>query len=144
MQSPRHSRRSFLKKQAAATAVVAAAVTARSADTYELYAVTKGRIRQSVVPWCFNPMKPREVVDLAARLKLPSVELISPELWPVLKEKGMTCAIASSHGFSKGFAHVEEHDQCLETLRKNIDLASNAGVPSIITFSGFSPRPFHG
>jgi hydroxypyruvate isomerase len=82
-------------------------------------------------------MKPREVVDLAARLKLPSVELISPDLWPVLKKKGMTCAIASSHGFSKGFAHVEEHEQCLENLRKNIDLASNAGVPSIITFSGF-------
>jgi hydroxypyruvate isomerase len=138
MPTPRHSRRSFLKKQAAATALaVAAAGTARSADAPELYTVTKGSIRQSVVPWCFNPMKPRDVVDLAARLKLPSVELISPDLWPVLKEKGMTCAIASSHGFAKGFAHLEEHEPCLENLRKNIDLASNAGVPSIITFSGF-------
>jgi hydroxypyruvate isomerase len=63
--------------------------------------------------------------------------LISPDLWPVLKEKGMTCAIASSHGFSRGFAHPEEHEQCLSVLRRNIDLASNAGVPSIITFSGF-------
>ncbi|HWN95556.1 MAG TPA: TIM barrel protein [Methylomirabilota bacterium] len=95
------------------------------------------RINQSVVPWCFNPMTPREVVEMAARLKLPSVELISPDLWPLLKEKGMTCAIASSHGFSKGFAHQEEHQQCLDVLRKNIDLASNAAVPSIITFSGF-------
>jgi hydroxypyruvate isomerase len=94
-------------------------------------------INQSVVPWCFNPMTPREVVEMAARLKLPSVELISPDLWPLMKEKGMTCAIASSHGFAKGFAHREEHEQCLEVLRKNIDLASNAGVPSIITFSGF-------
>ena len=95
------------------------------------------RINQSVVPWCFSPMTPREVVEMAGRLKLPSVELISPELWPLMKQKGMTCAIASSHGFSKGFAHQEEHEQCLETLRKNIDLASDAGVASIITFSGF-------
>jgi len=138
MQTQRLTRRSFLKTQAAATALAATGIqTASSAEVPPLYSVTKGRIRQSVVPWCFNPMKPREVVELAARLKLPSVELISPDLWPVLKEKGMTCAIASSHGFSKGFAHTAEHEECLANLRKNIDLASAAGVPSIITFSGF-------
>src|SRR5688572_26115089 len=103
----------------------------------DLYSVKHGRIQQSVVPWCFNPMKPRELIDIAALLKMPSVELLSPDLWPVLKEKGMTCAIASSHGFARGFAHPGEHDQCLTVLRKNIDLASDAGVPSIITFSGF-------
>ena len=138
MQAQRLTRRSFLKTQAAATAIAAAGThSATSAEAPPLYSVTKGRIRQSVVPWCFNPMKPREVVELAARLKLPSVELISPDLWPLLKEKGMTCAIASSHGFSKGFAHTEEHEECLASLRKNIDLASAAGVPSLITFSGF-------
>ena len=138
MQAQRLTRRSFLKTQAAATAIAAAGThSATSAEAPPLYSVTKGRIRQSVVPWCFNPMNPREVVELAARLKLPSVELISPDLWPLLKEKGMTCAIASSHGFSKGFAHTEEHEECLASLRKNIDLASAAGVPSLITFSGF-------
>ena len=131
------TRRSFLKV-AAATAALAGTHPALAADTAAaLPTVSKGRIRQSVVPWCFNPMKPREVVEMAALLKMPSVELIAPEHWPLLKEKGMTCAIASSHGFSKGFAHLEEHETCLDTLRRNIDLAANAGVPSIITFSGF-------
>ena len=32
--------------------------------------------------------------------EIGKVELISPDLWPVLKEKGLTCAIASSHGLS--------------------------------------------
>ena len=137
MQAKRVTRRSFIKVQAAATALATAGLPSARAEEAALYAVTKGRIRQSVVPWCFNPMKPRELIDVAAQLKLPSVELISPDLWPVLKEKGMTCAIASSHGFAKGFAHIEEHDECLASLRKNIDLAANAGVPSIITFSGF-------
>jgi hydroxypyruvate isomerase len=103
----------------------------------ERYTPKNNRIQQSVVPWCFKPMSPREVIEMAAALKMPSVELIGPEHWPLMKEKGMTCAIASSHGFSRGFAHQEEHQQCLDVLRKNIGLASNAGVPSIITFSGF-------
>jgi hydroxypyruvate isomerase len=136
MRAKRVTRRSFIKSQAA-IATAAAIGAARSAKAIELYTVKNGRIHQSVIPWCFNPMKPRDLIDVAARLKMPSVELISPDLWPVLKEKGMTCAIASSHGFAKGFAHKEEHDQCIEILCKNIDLASNAGVPSIITFSGF-------
>jgi len=127
-----------MKAQGTATLAVAGLGSSVAASAAaELHTVQHGRIRQSVVPWCFNPMKPRELIDVAARLKLPSVELISPELWPVLKDKGMTCAIASSHGFSKGFAHKEEHDECLQTLRKNITLASNAAVQSIITFSGF-------
>ena len=142
MQANAQTRRSFLKTSTAAavasTALTGAAPVSAAENTPARPATgNRGRIRQSVVPWCFNPMKPREVIDLAASLKMASVELISPDLWPVLKEKGMTCALASSHGFSKGFAHLEEHEECLGTLRKNIDLAANAGVPSIITFSGF-------
>jgi hydroxypyruvate isomerase len=132
------TRRSFMKTKAAlATATAAGLGKGAAAETAELYSVRNGRIHQSVIPWCFNPMRPRDLIDIASRLKMPSVELISPDLWPVLKEKGMTCAIASSHGFAKGFAHKEEHTQCLDVLRKNIDLAADAGVPSIITFSGF-------
>lgn len=132
------TRRLFLKTQTAlATAAITGSRRTIAAEAAELYSVRNGRIHQSVIPWCFKPMPPRELIDLASRLKMPSVELISPDLWPVLKEKGMTCAIASSHGFARGFAHKEEHEPCLDVLRKNIDLAAQAGVPSIITFSGF-------
>lgn len=138
MRKPSLTRRSFMKVQGAATLAAAGlGAVGLPGRAAELYTVQRGRIQQSVVPWCFNPMKPQEVVELAARLKLPAVELISPDHWPLMKQKGMSCAIASSHGFLKGFAHVEEHEECLNTLRKNIALASNAGVPSIITFSGF-------
>jgi hydroxypyruvate isomerase len=82
-------------------------------------------------------MTPQQLIDASVKIGLKSVELIGVEHWPALKEKGLTCAIAGSHGFAKGFAHKEEHAQCLDVLRKNIELASKAGVPSIITFSGF-------
>ncbi|HSH94213.1 MAG TPA: TIM barrel protein, partial [Roseimicrobium sp.] len=83
------------------------------------------------------PMPPQELIGHASQMGLPSVELIAPEHWPLLKEKGMICAISSSHGFSKGFAHPEEHAECLEILRKRIDETSAAGFPAVITFSGF-------
>jgi hydroxypyruvate isomerase len=111
-------------------------VAARAAVVEE-YKVLRNRIQQSVVPWCFRPMTPAELIEHAHRMGMASVELIDPEYWPELRKRGMTCAISGSHGFSKGFAHTEEHEECLETLRQRIDLCAAADVPSVITFSGF-------
>lgn len=133
------TRRTFLKRQvtlSAAAAAVAPSFCAEAAEA-ELFRVKNGRLQQSVVPWCFKPLTPAQLIDAAAGIGLKSVELIGTEHWPALKARGLTCAIAGSHGFTRGFAHKEEHDACLEVLRKNIDASSDAGVPSIITFSGF-------
>src|SRR3712207_8035030 len=45
------------------------------------------------------------------------------------KKNGLICAISSSHGFAKGFAHREEHDECLAKLRESIEATSAAGFP---------------
>ena len=82
-------------------------------------------------------MPVEELATHSARLGLKSVELVAPEHWPALKKLGLICAISSSHGFAKGFAHREEHDECIASLRKNIDATAAAGWPSVITFSGF-------
>lgn len=102
-----------------------------------LYRVQHGKIRQSVVGWCFKPMPIPELIAHAAKIGLESVELIAPEYWPQVKEAGLTVAIAGSHGFAKGFAHVEEHAECLKALRERIEQAAAFGCPSVITFSGF-------
>ena len=95
------------------------------------------RIHQSVVPWCFNPMPVDELAKHAAALGLKSVELCDPKHWPMLRELGLTCALAGSHGFAKGFAHREEWDECLAILTKRIGECAAAGVGRVITFSGF-------
>jgi hydroxypyruvate isomerase len=110
---------------------------ARGTDEPQPYTAKNGRIQQSVIHWCFKPMPVEELANHAARMGLKSVELVAPENWPTLKKLGLICAISPSHGFTKGFAHKEEHAECLEILRKQIDLTSEAGFPSIITFSGF-------
>jgi hydroxypyruvate isomerase len=134
------NRRSALKRMGGGLALSAAATLPSIADANDepqLYVAKNGRIQQSVIHWCFKPMPADELAGHAARMGMKSVELVAPESWATLKKLGLICAISSSHGFTKGFAHKEEHAECLATLRKNIDLTSEAGFPNIITFSGF-------
>src|SRR5262245_19795961 len=142
MKPPNVTRRSALKTIAVAAAVGVAGHAQQKTDGSPAagaghYRVTRGRLRQSVVPWCFNPMPVPELAGHAASIGLKSVELCDPRFWPALKEHGLTCAIAGSHGFAKGFARTEEHDECLTMLRKRIEECAAAGVDRVITFSGF-------
>jgi hydroxypyruvate isomerase len=82
-------------------------------------------------------MEVEELAAGAARMGIESVELVPPQNWPMLKKLGLICAMTPSHGFVKGFAHKEEHAECLEVLRKRIDESAEAGFPNVITFSGF-------
>jgi len=134
------NRRNALKRMGGGLALSAAATlpsVVRGTDEPKPYTAKNGRIQQSVIHWCFKPMPVEELANHAARMGLKSVELVAPDYWPTLKKLGLICAISPSHGFTKGFAHKEEHAECLDVLRKQIDLTSEAGFPSIITFSGF-------
>ncbi len=129
------SRRQFLSVSAAAS--TASLISAAAAEDDPNWKIKAGRIKQSVVHWCFNPMSVEDLAKASAGMGLASVELVGPEHWPTLKKYGLTCAIAGSHGFAKGFAHPEEHEECLAKLRTSIDASADFGCPSVITFSGF-------
>jgi hydroxypyruvate isomerase len=135
------NRRTAIKQVSGAVALGAAASAiprvSMARDEQSLYKAKNGRINQSVIHWCFKPMPVEELAANAARMGLKSVELVTPEYWPALKKLGLICAITPSHGFAKGFAHTEEHAECLSVLRKRIDESANAGFPNIITFSGY-------
>ena len=133
MKTNNKPRRRWLQAGASA----ACAALPRIAGAQDEYKVSQGRIQQSVIHWCFRPMPVEELVTHAARMGLKSVELVGPEHWPTLKKHGLMCAISGSHGFAKGFAHVEEHAECTDKLRQSIDATAAEGWPSVITFSGF-------
>src|SRR6476469_9180280 len=68
----------------------------------------KGRIKQSIVQWCFQPhWKLEETCQVAKKLGCVSVELIDPKEWATLKKYGLVCAIAPNGmpgpPFVKGF-----------------------------------------
>ena len=133
-------RRALLKSGAlAGVAAVGGLLSGRQAEAAEeeYYRAKNGRINQSVVSWCFNPMKVETLAQAAVKMGIKSVELVPAKYWPMLKKLGLACAITSSHGFRTGFAHKEEQAACIDVLRKRIDETAAAGFTSVITFSGF-------
>lgn len=127
---------------AASTGALASTLAAAAASTTQAFAQEeaslelKGNIQHSVVPWCFNPMPVEELAKHAVAFGLKSVELVGVEHWPMLKSLGLTVAIASSHGFAKGWNHRENWDFCREKIEASILAASEFGCRRVITFSG--------
>jgi hydroxypyruvate isomerase len=111
-------------------------------------AATNGRVKQSIVYWCFNAAGEKwdieRICRVAAELGCPSVELVPPEHWGVLKKHKLTCAIASNGmpgaPFMRGFNNPRYHEQVIATTRKTIDACADAGFPSVIAFSGYKWR----
>jgi len=129
-------RRRFL--QSAAGMAAASAVSLGSAGAAEEPIAAKGRLKQSIVQWCFQKhWKIEETCRVAKQLGCVSVELIDPKEWPTLKQHGLVCAIASSHGFEKGMNNPKYQEMCIEKMRKSIDACAAAGFPNVITFTGF-------
>jgi hydroxypyruvate isomerase len=131
-------RRSLLAGLAAAgtTAALSDSASAEPMTDDPNWKITKGRIRQSVVGWCFKPMPTAELARHAAALGMKSVELVPIADWPLLKQLGLTCAIAGSHGFVKGWNDKANWDFCTEKLTEAINASADFGCPSVITFSG--------
>lgn len=136
------SRRDVLRCAAAAGpalfGVAGLAARARAADSAETLA-QPGRLKQSIVHWCFAKYWDVEKTCRVARqLGCKSVELVGPEHWPTLKRYGLTCAIAGSHGFEKGMNNPKHQEMCLGKLREAIDACADFGVPNVITFTGLA------
>jgi hydroxypyruvate isomerase len=135
--STKFTRRAMLGTIAAGgTAALSPTTAAESPADDPHWKITKGRIHQSVVQWCFKPMAVEDLARHAASLGLKSVELCPPADWPILKKYGLTCAIAGSHGFVKGWNHRENWDFCADSITKAVTASADFGCPSVITFSG--------
>jgi len=130
------TRRNLLRTTAAAFMVSAAPAIAEDVAPTEPR-VLKGRIKQSLVNWCYQKYwAPEQLAQVAKDLGCVSLELIDPKYWDILKSHGLTCAIASGHGFVQGMNNPKYQPHCIELLRTRIDQCAAAGVPSVITFTG--------
>jgi hydroxypyruvate isomerase len=117
-----------------------AAFQAKSAFSAENPVAKKGRINQSIVHWCYSKFWPdiEEMCQVAVKLGCKSIELVDVKHWPTLKKHGLTCAIASSHGFPTGYNNKDEWARCNEILKQRISDAHDFGVKSVITFTGMA------
>jgi hydroxypyruvate isomerase len=133
------------RRQVLAAAVAAAASLAVRTRAEERKPMLKGRVKQSIVFWCFNARGEKWDVEktcaVAKQLGVPSVEIIEPEHWGTLKKHGLTCAIAPNGmpgaPFMRGFCNKDYHAELVERTTKTIDLCADAKVPSVISFFGY-------
>jgi len=109
---------------------------------------SKGRIKQSVVAWCFELFGEKWSMDTICRvaqdLGCVSVELAPPEAWPTIKKHGLTCAIAPNGmpgaPFMKGLNNPKYQEEVIARTSAMIEKAAEAGFPSVIAFTGFKWR----
>ncbi len=141
------SRRAFV----AAAAVGCAANTLRAEQTPretphlsseippQDYRARHGRVKHSVMGWCFKSIPIDELIDACRGVGMSAMEGISREHYGKVRAAGMAISLVGSHGFRKGPASRENHDYCVEKLREAIDVAVEFGSPNVITFTGMRP-----
>jgi hydroxypyruvate isomerase len=96
----------------------------------------KGRVKQSVMGWCFNPMDPVELAKKGKQLGLVAVEGVPASAYPAIKELGLQISLVGSHGFAKGPINPDYQAEVEQSLRSAIDTAVKFNSPSVITFTG--------
>ena len=139
--SKRSTFASFNRRQLlqAASGATAAGLLASAAGAHAEKAAAKGRIKHSIVPWCFaDYWNMEQMCQVANDLGCKSIELTEPENWPALKKHGLTCAISPSHLFVQGMNNPRYQPGCIEMLKQRIDQCAEAGVKTVITFTGYA------
>lgn len=107
-------------------------------------AITNGRIKQSIVHWCFEPhWEIDEFIKQAKALGCTSIELVPPKYFPKLKEAGLTNAIGQidmspDPPFVKGFNNPKNWDRVIKATTEAIDACSEYGYKNVICFTGYA------
>jgi len=102
----------------------------------------KGRVHHSVCKWCYPKISLEDLCKSAKEIGLTSIELLGPTEWPVLAKYGLTCAMTTAPnidglgGIPKAWNRVEHHDKLVSIYSTWIPQAAEAGLKSIICFSG--------
>ena len=128
------SRRKLIGAAAATAATVG---NIRAESDKKLFKVKNGRIRQSVMGWCFNPMPTMELAKHCKEIGLVAMEGIDAKHYPAVRELGLKISLVSGgHGFRNGPCDPKNTETVINGIKKGIDLAADIGTKSVITFTG--------
>ena len=135
------TRRNALKAGALGLATTVTAHAHADAKVDSDFKITKGRIRQSVMGWCFKPMPALELAKHCKAIGLEAMEGVSKEEYPAIHKMGLKISLVSGgHGFKKGPCVASNRELVIENLKKGIDLAAKIGTKSVITFTGMRDK----
>ncbi len=125
-------------KTIAATAASSVALPEIAKAMNTLPADLKNNINHSVCQWCYNSIPLEDLAKAAKDIGLKSIELLGPDKWATVQKHGLTCAMAyvTDIGLNKGFNDPSLHEKFLKDFSANIPKAADAGLKSVICFSG--------
>ena len=96
-----------------------------------------GGFHHSVCKWCFKDIPLAEFAAAVKEFGIESVELLNPDEWPVVRQVGLTCALANgTTTIQKGFNRIENHAAYVPSMIERIKQCADAGLPNVIVFSG--------
>ncbi|MBI1226936.1 MAG: TIM barrel protein [Bacteroidetes bacterium] len=132
------TRRTAMKNIALGTATAFALPRMKASNPVSSPTATIGKHGNSVCRWCFNDFKLEELCEQVKPMGITSIELTTPEEWPVLKKYGLTCALGShpNQSLTDGYNQPGLHSMLNERYFDLAQKAANAGIPTIIVFSG--------
>lgn len=97
-----------------------------------------GKTNHSACAWCYNGIPLEELADRGKELGLKSIELTTVDQWPVLKERGLTCAMGTLKEFSieDGWNEPKNHEKLQAAYKVAIRDAADHGIKNMIVMSG--------
>ena len=99
--------------------------------------VSAGRVKQSVARWCYSKISLEDLCAHAAKIGLSGIDLVNHPDWPLLEKHGLKPAMTPGAGtIPVAWNRKENHEKLTAEMRENIERASKAKVPNVITFSG--------
>ncbi len=101
----------------------------------------KGNINHSVCRWPFNDIPFEEFCKLVSEMGLKSIDLTGPEEWEIMKDYGLTSAIAwgdypAGINLEHFYSEEENHDKLTKFYEDLLPKAKAAGINNIICHSG--------
>ena len=102
--------------------------------------VKNGRIKQSIMGWCFKPMPAEELARHCKDIGLVAMEGIDRKAYPYVKKLGLKISLVGSHSFKTGPFSRDNHDMVKSKLLEAIDVAADIGTKNVITFTGMREK----
>src|SRR5207237_139215 len=104
--APRKTRRTNMaitRRQAligGAATMVAAGIGSSGGASAAQKVVTKGRLKQSVLRWCYGKIPMPEFCKAVADMGLTAIDLLEEPDWAVVRDHGLVCSMAYAGGGS--------------------------------------------
>lgn len=96
------------------------------------------KIRHSACRWCYDDIPLEAFCERGKSVGMQSIDLLQPQEWEIAHAHGLSCTVGTAPfaDIQNGFNDPGLHQSLQTNYTGLIDQAADAGVPTVIVFSG--------